>query len=311
MLVNRPLISVILAAAAVTLITVSGCTSQSSTPAAPQSSPPAVRLPAATGEHQIILFDRYSQRLLAYDTATKTVVSKSDQDNYFQYEFPNPSELYTAGSSLTNGFTIVKVDGGSVDTVVRADSDQGLFPLAHAGTTSLFTSSRYDSSGAEKSRVIVRLEGSSLVTYPRTKGLIDSGAIVGSTLYYTTLDDDTEKYTLLSLPVADADATPTVKETGLAKGGVYSHAGRLYLADATGVTSGSDHFDCSDLCYFFDDENLFARVYVDKESDLRLDVLDATTHKIVGSESGLVDFRVGPKAITVYKNGDIATIDLP
>lgn len=268
-----------------------------------------VRLPATSGENATILYNRFTQRLVAYDTSENEIQQESDEANYFQYEFPTPSEYFTAGSSVSNGFSIIRVHGSSIDEILRVRSDEGVFPLATDGSRLFFTLSHYDDNGLETSRALVKLDEGKLVPHAAINGLIDGGAILGKELFFTMLDEESNTYRLFKVPVESA-STPTLVREGLASGRLYAHAGEIYTADRTSIFNGEDRFECADLCYFYDREGLLLRLHVNDVGDISLDVVDAKTKRVVKSVSGVIDFRVASDYVTVYRIGAVDRVQI-
>ena len=76
---------------------VSACSNSSAsdepkTSAGPEG--PVVRLPSLAGPDSLMLYNRYSQALTSFNVSTKNVEEVSNETNYFQYEFPTPSDLF-------------------------------------------------------------------------------------------------------------------------------------------------------------------------------------------------------------------------
>ncbi len=280
----------------------------------PAAAPPQsgdIRLPGKSNSDSLVLFNRYRQRLLTFDPDAQAIDEMSNVLNYLQYEFPTGSDLYTAGHSITNGFSVVQVVDETIQTVLEVADDEGIFPLATDGDRSFFLLTRYVD-GAEVDRRLVRLdEGAALVEYPNATGLIDGGALVGDTLYYTVFREQTGDYALFQADAGDPAAQPVAVQQGMPSGRLYVHDGELYTSDQTSIFRGDDRFECADLCYFYDDLGVLVRIAVNADSDLALDVVDTDTKEVIGSVTGVIDFRVGDGGVTVYTPGSIETVEVP
>ncbi len=257
-----------------------------------------------------MLYNRFTQRLFSYDLTRKQIESQSDEPNYFQYEFPTASPYMTAGSSATNDFEIIEIDGSEIRDVLTMEKDRGIFPLATNGEDIFFTESRYAADGAELSRTLVRLDAGSLVRYPEATGLITSGVLLDGTLYYTRARADGQRFDLFSLPAADSDATPDKVRSDLTNGALYEHDGRLVFSSPRGIELGNGDLDCRDLCYFDDAHSKLLHLHVDSENALALDIIDLPSGEISASVTGVLDFREDGDRLTVYRSGSIRTIDL-
>src|SRR6185312_3427543 len=116
--------------------------------------------------------------------------------NVIQYAFPTPSEYFTTGNSSGSGFSIIRVRGNLIQPILKLDDNQGIFPLATDGAQQFFLHSQY-TDGREGSRVVVSMGPQGKLTpYPHATGLIDSGALLGGTLYFTTYQEKSNDYTL-------------------------------------------------------------------------------------------------------------------
>ncbi|MFC0628571.1 hypothetical protein [Kribbella deserti] len=295
----------LLAAASLIL---TGCSGEQAPSAEP--APPVIRLPENLNADSLVLYNRFTQRLLAYDQKSFTVTQESNQQNFIQYAFPVVSEYFTAGDSKGDDFSVLRVRGNRIEEVVELPPNSGIFPLATDGKQWLYTKSDYVE-GRETHRVLVAVDpDGSHREYAGATGLIDSGAIIGHTLYFTTFDEPTEKYSLSSLDLRSLDAKPKPLSKGLPAGGLYVHNGLLYTSTATQLVNGKDAFDCKEFCYFYDQAGVLLRIFLNKEASLVLDVIDSRTKKVITSRKDLVDFTVSGGTLVVYRRDGIDRIPL-
>jgi hypothetical protein len=299
-----------LAVAAVVAVT-GGCTAAtSSDPAGTPATNAVVRLPENVDQDGVVLYKRFTQRLVAYDRKTFRVTQESNAPNYIQYSFPVLSDFFTAGNSIGDDFSVLRVRGNSVETVLRMPPNTGIFPLATDGRRRIYTMSRY-TNGTEDSRVVVAIDDAGKIQeYPSATGLVDSGAIIGSVLHFTTFDEKTEKYTLSTMDLDHADAKPRLVSHGLAEGPLFVHDGQLFQSAARKLVSGKKTFECTEYCYFYDEFGVLLRVYLSREANLSLDVVDLASQRVLASYADLVDFTVKDGKMVVYRNGGIDRTDL-
>lgn len=270
-----------------------------------------ITLPRTHAAEADFLYHRFNQRLLSYDFAQHRVEEISDAPNYFQYEFPTPSRLYTVGDSVKGGYSIIDVHDREITELLAMPQDRGIFPLATSGQTSFFLRTAYDEQGQETDRELVRLDaGHELVPFTKVSGLVDSGAIVEGRLHFSVFDERSDSYDVWSVPVDDPAAEPRRELTDLASGRLYAHDGELWHADATSIVRDGRSFECADLCYFHDAESILVRIRVGQDSDLDLDVIDTRTGDVIGSIGDGVDYRVADGAVTVFREGDVKRVDL-
>ena len=149
-----------LSALCLTLVPSAGCAINTGTSAGgePATSSPVIYLPGGEVEgSSIIVFNRFTQRLAAYDPASSTITSESNAPNFLQYGFPTFSEYFTAGNSAGTGFRIVQVSGRQVETVLELPDGEGIFPLATDGKRRFFLRTTYDDASRESERALVSL----------------------------------------------------------------------------------------------------------------------------------------------------------
>lgn len=275
----------------------------------PGAEPVGVKLPRVHAAEADYLYDRFNQRLLSYDHAKHSVEEASDEVNYFQYEFNTPSDLYTAGSSVTNGFQVLQLRDRAIDVVLDAAPDQGLFPLATNGDRTFLTRSTY-ADGAEVRRELVRLDGATLTAFPQVDGLVSGGALVDDDLFFTVFDPEKEWYSLAKVPARDPQAVPVPVADGLRSDRLHSYRGALFRSDERSVFSGDRKYACTDLCYFFDGPGLLVRLHTGQDADLVLDIVDAERSTVVATVSGVVDFEVEGDAVRVFREGDVKVVEV-
>lgn len=296
------------AVALVCLALTTACTPSESREEA-QSDVAGITIPATPPpQNARYLYHRFSQRLLTYDVEQHRVEEISDAPNFFQYEFPTPSRLFTAGDSVKGGFSILQVSPRKVTDVLTMPDDEGVFPLATSDRATFFLRSTYDAKGRETRRELVRLDaGKRLVPFTSVSGLVDSGAIVKDRLYYSVFDEEHDSYDVWSVPVAE----PRREMKDLDSGRLYAHDGALWHADARSIVRDDRSFECADLCYFHDEKRILIRIRVNQDSELDLDVIDTDTGKLIGSVADGLDYRVGDERVTVFREGDAQHVSLP
>lgn len=266
------------------------------------------QLPTAHGPADTIIYSPFTQRLVRFDQAAKVPEPPSAHPNWFQYEFPTPSELYTSGSSTDNGFSIIRVNEEGTTTVATMAEDEGVFPLATDGTRHFFLVSRYDEGGRELSRRLAALGADGLVPYAQVTGLVDSGAVLADRLYFTVFDEAAQAYSLHSVSVRDPSSAARPEKSGLRGGKVLAYGGRLWTSDGTRISDGTASLPCTDLCYFVGDR--FLTLHVGASNGLALDVHDPATTTLVETIDNAVAFRPEGKGLRVFGEGFIKDVAL-
>ncbi|ALF09299.1 hypothetical protein [Parageobacillus thermoglucosidasius] len=260
----------------------------------------------------MILYNRFTQKLLAYNLATKTIEQQTNRPNYVVYEFNTKSNYYTAGDSHAKDFSILRIHQNQIKEIYRLEDQQAIFPLATDGKRFFFIMLYCDKNGAEIKRSIVRLDAGEhqLIDYPNAKGLISYGVIIHNQLYYTAYDKPTDSYSLYVLDLSDRNNMPQLLETGLEAGELYCLNDQLYRTDKEKIYHGNNVFTKKILNYFDQDSQMLIQIYPNRDATLILDVIDTQTKKHIGSATDVIDFSIEKNEIIVYGQRDIKRITI-
>ncbi|MFB9331136.1 hypothetical protein ACFFSY_34815 [Paenibacillus aurantiacus] len=273
-----------------------------------------VELPKCSDEGQCVyLVNRYSQKLLTYNPKTKSIEEQQNIPNYIYYEYNTVSPFFTVGNSITNGFSILKMDKNVVDEVVRLKDrkNEAIFPLATNNERHFFIHSYYDDSGKETKRAIAELIQDRTQDIPNVSGLVSDGAIVKDKLYYTVYNESSNSFELQSLLLDNLQAAPHTEAENLESGNVYSLNGELLTSNNELIFNDSMQFEKKTLNYIEDELNILIQIYPNEQADLVLDVIDTASKKQIGSVSGVIDFSIDQRVVTVYCEGRIEHINIP
>ncbi|WP_341281207.1 hypothetical protein [Paenibacillus sp. FSL H8-0537] len=273
-----------------------------------------VELPKCSEEGQCMyLINRYSQKLLTYNEKTKSIEEQQDIPNYIYYEFNTISPYFTVGNSLTNGFSILRIDKDNVtESVLLKDrKNEAIFPLATNGERYFFIHSYYDDSGKETKRTIAELINDSTKDLPNVSALVSYGTIVKDKLYYTVYDETSNSFNLQSLLLNNLDAAPRIEADNLETGELYSTNGELLTSSNELIFNDRIQFEKKTLNYIDDKHGILIQIYPNQQADLVLDVIDIASKKQIGSASGVIDFSVDDQVVTVYCEAYIKQINIP
>lgn len=250
------------------------------------------------------IYDHLDQRLVAYDPRTGKVQDSARGEEYFQYGFDSPSTLYTAGDGTTNHFRIVDVRPTAIRTVLKMGTDQVIFPFAtdqqHAFFV-MFDDDDRDAAGENANRQVVELRNGVLVPLPRVRGDLDDGAIVGSYLYLTTVNEPGDTFTLHRIPLAHLTSAPTAVRRGLTDGTLYSYDHRLWTTDSDSITDGKHRLPCPSTCFFLDGPRVFASLHND-EGEQVVDLIDPPTGRVLRTVAGAIDVHASGTSVVVDTN---------
>lgn len=151
-----------------------------------------------------IIYSRLENKLLKYDTNEGEYVLFNNQENLFQYEFPNEeSEIITSGNSITNNFSILKKSDTKIQELKTISNDEALFPLDIYENDYYFIHYYYDNSGNELTRKVSIWDEDSntLIDLDIVVDKIVSGVILRDTLYFISYDDKQDYYNLFKINI--------------------------------------------------------------------------------------------------------------
>lgn len=272
-------------------------------------------LPQTAGENEILLYDKYDQRIITYDIDQHKVIQKNDTLNYLQFEFNDlTSDIYTTGHSIENDYKIIKLGKDKIDILYEADQMEALFPLAYRDPEyMIFLKCTYQDNGAELygDRVVCRFneKTKTLTEIAETKGMrVTNGAIVGDMLYLTEYDAGTDRYALYMLSMS-GNEKPILLLDNLAAGEIYSNNDALWISDASKIYCYEDDAVCFPkkiLNYFY--SNALVQIDISANGSLELIVTNVETKKLEADTEGVIDVRIFDGKIKAYT--DKAIVDL-
>ena len=67
------------------------------------------KYPPIDNSDEKYLYNRFNQKILVYNTNLNTVVKEITENNFFQYEFPQQTDIYISGHSFDNDFEVLKI----------------------------------------------------------------------------------------------------------------------------------------------------------------------------------------------------------
>lgn len=263
-------------------------------------------------DFKVILYDRYKQKLVLYSTQTYTIDREINVSNYMQYEFNTPSDYYTTGHSIENGFEIIRIGKNSIERVysLKNKKEEAIFPLATNKDKKFFIKSIYKDNEFQYSFIVSMGDNNDIEEYKNTKGKISFGAILDEKLYYTVYEDGKNNYSLYSLEFYEKDNKPVLIKENLEYPEIYSFKGNLYYSTIDKIICDKDYFSKGALNYFDDLNNKLIQLYVDKEGTLLLELVDISTKSVIKKCENVIDFRVSKGKIIIYCHGEIYEVSI-
>jgi hypothetical protein len=265
------------------------------------------------GDNQIMLFNRFYQRMVKYDLTEKKTIWSEYRDNLYQYEFTTENNIYTIGHSYENNFKIIDMNDHGTTTLLKLGGEEAIFPLATDNEVYYFVHCYHDKKGVEfkdKRRIAMfDMESKKLKDIETTGGLILYGTILGDKLYYTVYDEDNELYDLFELEYNSLTASPKKIKSGINGGKVYNDGEELWIVHNEYLVSQNNgrEIKAASLNYFIND----AIVQIDMSENciVILQIIDKVTGDVKYEKDGIYDFKVMGNKMTVYGEGFIDEVE--
>lgn len=264
-------------------------------------------LPTTKNKNEILLYDKYDQRIVAYNKKSYNITEKNTTQNYMQFEFSDlMANIYTTGHSIENNYKIIEKENKTIKTLYEMKENEAIFPLAYQNENNMyFLKTVYNPDGNEiyEERVICQfeLESKQLKEIKSTQGLlVSNGVIVDDILYFTVYNETNDNYDLYSLNINNIDKVDLINK-GLVTGEVYNNNGKLWVSDKNNLYDYEDNsiqFPKKILNYFYLDK-LF-QIDINNEGDLELTITNITTKNTENTFDKIVDVRAENNKIYIY-----------
>lgn len=266
-----------------------------------------VGYPEDINENEILIYNRFEQKLILYDEERKQEVRHAERPNWFQYEFDPLSDRYTSGNSFTNGFSVIEVnEKKQVKEILKLEDDEAIFPLACNEKYEIYTHSYYDEMGIEidSKRRLCILENGHITNIEGAKGLISKGVLKGSELYYSVYDKEKDRYTINRIDMNEPDAVTCVKSDLICDAMIITKYGILY-SDNDYFYMGDQRIKKMSLNYGFFESKYIYQIGINENNELVLHVFDLEEMEDIWVVDDIIDFEIAENEVIVYGNGFI------
>lgn len=271
--------------------------------------------PRVKNSNEILLYDKFDQRFIAYNEIEHGITQKNTTQNYMQFEFNDlESNIYTAGHSVENGYKIVEKSESKIKLLYEMKRDEAIFPLAYKDENFLyFLKTSYNQNGKEiyDDRVICSfdLKNKRLNEINSTKGMLTSNAvIIHKELYFTVYNENNDSYDLYKLNIDNENKIQLIDEN-LNAGELYNNNDRLMISDNAKIydyNNPEDFYLKKILNYFY--KNFLFQIDIQKNGDLELTVMNIKTKEVERKYNKMIDVRVQDGCVYIYTNDEIFTI---
>lgn len=265
--------------------------------------------------NEIILYNRYSQKLIKYNLDNKKAITIYDQINTFEYEFPDNDILYVTGNSFNNNFKLLQISGDSLKVLLELEPSEAIFPLLTNNDNYYFIHAYYDSDMGEitSKRCIALLDMQSmqLKDLEYTRGLIDKGTVLNKTLYYTEYNNESDDYCLYKIEFASLNfEKPQRIEEHLTAGDIYNDGSNIWLKDGDYLVSKNKNLKIKAAFFNYFIDKYVVQIDVNEKGILILRIVDRNTCKVNYEKDNIYDFKNTDNKIVIYGNGFIEEFTL-
>lgn len=271
-------------------------------------------LPSCKNNNEEIIYFKFSQKLLTYNTENYKVVQQNDTPNFFQFTFNKKSNYYTSGHSIDNGFKLLHIDNNKINVIYEAEKNEGIFPLATDGDMILFLRCFYDNSGKEiyEKRCVASFntQENEFDKYNNITGLISFGDIIHETLYYTEYKPDSDTFSLFKINLHDFNAIPHLLETGLKKGEIYTSSDKLWKYDGEYIFNETSKFKTLNINTIDNKTDNLISIGIDNQDCLYIQVTDIINNDMYIKVNDIIDYKIKNNTIYIYGNGFIKKYSL-
>lgn len=257
----------------------------------------------------IILYNRFSQKLIKYNLDSKKALTLYDQENIFEYEFANNDNLYVVGHSINNDFKLLQITDNDKKVLFELNSSEAMFPLATDNKSYFFIHSYYDDNKCEitSKRCISKLDldSKNLKNIETTIGLIEKGTILGNDLYYTEYNTESDDYSLYKININSLNTKPKSLNKHLESGEVYNDESQIWIKTEGYLIPQNNNLkiNAAFLNYFIED--YIFQIDTNHNGDMSLQIVERNTCEIKYKKDKIYDFKKYDSKIIIYGDGFI------
>ena len=262
------------------------------------------------GKNEEVFYNPFIQNLITYNDQSKEVDLWDPTDNQFQY--PTGEEhLYIDGNSLTNDFTLMKIDQSEITELYDFPKNEGVFPIGEKDGTIYFIHSFYQEDGREHldKRTLsgLDLNTKKVTDFTNAEGLIDYGVVGDEAIYYTVYDDDKDLYSLMKINYSDTGQSPETLKTGLKDGLVLLDGEELYYSDGKSLISDNHEFKKESVNFFY--QGSLFQFYSNEKNSLSLKITNLKNDRVY-SEEDIEGISLEDDKVKICKPGQVINHDL-
>ena len=230
-----------------------------------------------------ILYNPFLQQLVKYDSKSGKEGLWDDTNNQFQYQIPNSDDLYINGNSINSSFSLIRVNKNDTELLYDFKKNEGAFPISLVGNKLYFIHTYYENSGLEKEDKrkigIYDIDKKEVVDFKNTSGLISKGKANNQYLFYSTYNNDEDKYDLQKLKLGKNEVynKPELVMSNLSHGDIYVKNNEICTTDAHNIMCKDQKWDSKVVNYFKGSK--LVQIYPEEPSGLKLSISNTDKNK--------------------------------
>lgn len=259
--------------------------------------------------NDIILYNRYDQKLIRYDLDLKKAVPIYDKINMFEYEFPTQCDLYTVGHSINNHFKLLQILEGNQNVLLKLNSNEAIFPLATDNKKFYFIHAYYDENVEITSKRCIAffdLETKQLHDIKSTCGFISKGTILHDSLYYTQYNEESDNYSIFKIDIISVtNNKPQLIDENLEFGDIYNDGSQIWIKNKDYLVSSTGDYKLKSAFLNYFVNKYIVQIDTNETGDLYLQIIDRSTSEIKYKKDKIYDFKEQDSKIIIYGEGFI------
>lgn len=259
-------------------------------------------------KNEILLYNRFEQKLMVYDTKKKEVAKTISEDNLFQYDFSPKSSIYTSGNSLENKFLVLDISKNDISILLDLNENEGIFPFAQNEDSNFYLHTYYDQSGVEREqRKICSIIDGKIKEIEGPKGLISKGALFKNKLFFSVYNEEKNLYNIYTLNLDD-DKINCVKYDIADDNMLVTSAGVAFVENGFFDLNGSK-IKKLEFNYGYEENDYIFQEGIGNDGKFFLSIIYAKSLKEVQHIENIIDFVLTEDQVVVYGEGFLKKIN--
>lgn len=262
-----------------------------------------------------IVYNIYAQKLGIFNEKENNWKALHDNDNEFAYKSNEANDIFTIGNSSYNFFSIMEKDSQGLKKIIDINEQDSAMPFGEY-TGEYFFLYNVDDLSEKIERKIVKLnkDDNRLVdVFNLDNQLVTSAVIIKDNIYYVSYKAEKDLYELYQYNLKNGSSKLILKDLPTdyiydldgaliwndGKGNIRNFKGKLYsLGKQKSVIDYNSEY------------KLFFQIYRDESNELKCDIWNAETGKMVKTVEQFIGYDVENETLLLYGNSGVQKVSL-